>query len=178
MWTPTLVGFTPWTSLPFQAWWVFIFILIQNDECVFFLFLFLNLKCWISFCLLPRTPSSGSGTSQWLRRATLWRYRVKGHHTRKKTKQHIFWESFHFLGGAFAQRVCDGHADLWRQVLWWRWLCLCCDRLRLEWDYPLHPDVDYQLGEVERMNVHLIVLLGSGDPKRELVSWWSLNFQK
>lgn len=28
------------------------------------------------------------------------------------------------------------------------------------------------------MNIHLIVLLGSGDPKRELVSWLSLNFQK
>lgn len=65
----------------------------------------------------------------------------------------------HLSGCAFAQRVCDGHADLWRQVLRWWWLCLCSDGLWFEWDYPLHTDVDYQISEVEIMNVHWIILL-------------------
>lgn len=44
-------------------------------------------------------------------------------------------------GCTFAQRVCDRHTNLRRQVLRWRRLCLRSDRLRPEWDYPLHADI-------------------------------------
>lgn len=50
-----------------------------------------------------------------------------------------------FAGGTFAQRVCDGHTDLRRQVLrWWR-LCLRSDRLWPQWDNPLHTDLSSRL---------------------------------
>lgn len=53
----------------------------------------------------------------------------------------VFFSSDPLSGCSFAQRVCDRHTDLWRQVLRWRRLCLCSDRLWPEWDYPLHTDL-------------------------------------
>lgn len=46
--------------------------------------------------------------------------------------------SLPFLDWAHVQWVCDWYTDLWSQVLWRGWLCLCSYQLWLEWDHPLH----------------------------------------